>query len=173
MSLLFAVAHAINTDSTGRHPAHRASRRPALDRLVPNPRALASLGNPLRLERKPRPHLRSSRQRRNGSASVVLSNAHGPLWLTGGDYGPEAALFTGFASIAGIVVLIRVTRDYAWNYTHAPVIPGGYPMDVAPPPAHAAIEQQAAARPPPSSRSFPPLRTAAQSTKNPSPNRLP
>jgi uncharacterized protein len=83
-----------------------------------------------------------------GSASVVLSTAHGPLWLTGGDYGPEAAVFTGFVLIAGIIVLVRTTRDYAWNYTHAPIVPGGYPMDIAPPPAHAAMEQQAEARSP-------------------------
>jgi len=81
-------------------------------------------------------------------ATIVLSTTHGPLWLTGGDYGPEAAFFTGLVLIAGIIVLIRVTRDYAWDYTHAPIVPGGYPMDVAPPPAHAAMEQEAAARPP-------------------------
>lgn len=83
-----------------------------------------------------------------GSATVVLSSTHGPRWFTGGDYGPEAALFTGLVLIAGIIVLVRITRDYAWNYTHAPIMSGGYPMDVAPPPAHVAMEQQAAASPP-------------------------
>jgi uncharacterized protein len=78
-----------------------------------------------------------------GSATVVLSNAHGPLWLTGGDYGPEAALFTILALTIGIIVLVRITRDYAWNYTHAPIIPGGYPMEAKPPAAHVAMEQQA------------------------------
>ncbi len=149
MSLLFAVAHAINTDSSWTSILLTALAGVLLSIAWFRTHGLwlpwgihfawnASLGLifglPVRGE--------------IGSASVVLSNAHGPLWLTGGDYGPEAALFTGLVLIAGIVILIRITRDYAWNYTHAPIIPGGYPMDVAPPPAHAAIEQQAAARPP-------------------------
>jgi uncharacterized protein len=149
MSLLFAVAHAINTDSSWTSILLTALAGILLSIAWFRTHGLwlpwgihfawnASLGLifglPVRGE--------------IGSASIVLSNAHGPLWLTGGDYGPEAALFTGLVLIIGIVVLIRITRDYAWNYTHAPIIPGGYPMDVAPPPAHAAMEQEAAARPP-------------------------
>lgn len=76
-------------------------------------------------------------------SSVVQTRAIGRLWLTGGDYGPEAALFTAFVLLVAIGVLVRVTRDYAWHYTHAPILPGGYPLDVAPPPAHAAMESQA------------------------------
>jgi membrane protease YdiL (CAAX protease family) len=76
-------------------------------------------------------------------SSVVETRAVGRTWLTGGDYGPEAAFFTLFAVLASIVVIIFVTRDYAWNYTHPPIVPGGYPLDVAPPPAHAAMEQDA------------------------------
>jgi membrane protease YdiL (CAAX protease family) len=76
-------------------------------------------------------------------SSVVETRAVGRIWITGGNYGPEAAFFTLFAVLASIVVIIFVTRDYAWNYTHAPIIPGGYPLDVAPPPAHAAMEQEA------------------------------
>ena len=43
----------------------------------------------------------------------------------------------------GVVVLVRVTRDYEWEYTHRPIIAGGYPVDVAPPAAHTAMEQEA------------------------------
>ncbi len=81
-------------------------------------------------------------------SSVIQTRAIGPLWLTGGDYGPEGALFTLLVLFAGIALLVRLTRDYAWNYTHPTIIPAGYPMDVAPPPAHAAMEEQAAAKPP-------------------------
>jgi membrane protease YdiL (CAAX protease family) len=73
-------------------------------------------------------------------ASVVQTQAVGYRWITGGDYGPEASLFAFFALIACIIVLIFVTRDYAWEYTHPPIIAGGYPLDVAPPAAHTAME---------------------------------
>ena len=80
-------------------------------------------------------------------SSVVDTRAVGPFWLTGGGYGPEAAFFTLFAIAAALIALVVVTRDYAWNYTHPPIIAGGYPLDVAPPPAHAAMEAQAESRP--------------------------
>jgi len=46
--------------------------------------------------------------------------------------------------IVGIMVLVRVTRDYAWDYTHRPIVAAGYPMDVAPPKAHTDMEAAAA-----------------------------
>jgi uncharacterized protein len=75
-------------------------------------------------------------------STVVQTRAIGPDWLTGGDLGPEGALLTALLLLGAIVVLIRTTRDWAWNYTHPPIEPAGYPMDVAPPPAHTAMEQQ-------------------------------
>ncbi len=78
-------------------------------------------------------------------ANVVATQSTGPLWLTGGAYGPEGALLTGFVLLGGLVAVYRLTRDYAWHYTHAPIVAGGYPMDVPPPAAHAAME----AAPPP------------------------
>jgi membrane protease YdiL (CAAX protease family) len=75
-------------------------------------------------------------------STVVQTRAVGRLWLTGGDYGPEAALFTALVVLAGIIVLVRATRDYAWNYTHPPIIPGGYPTEAPPPAIHTAMEQQ-------------------------------
>jgi len=83
----------------------------------------------------------------NEFSTVVQTDAYGRRWLTGGDYGPEAAFFTIFASLACIVVMVFLTREYAWNYTHPPIVAGGYPLDVAPPAAHAAMEQEAQARP--------------------------
>jgi uncharacterized protein len=76
-------------------------------------------------------------------ASVVHTRAFGPLWLTGGKYGPEGAQFTTIALLLGIVVVIRITRDYTWNYTHKPIVAAGYALEVQPPPAHVAMEQQA------------------------------
>jgi membrane protease YdiL (CAAX protease family) len=81
-------------------------------------------------------------------STVVQTRAIGHKWLTGGDYGPEGALFTAFALLIGLVVLVRVTRDYEWNYTHPPIIPAGYPLVVAPPLAHVAMEQKQQAKAP-------------------------
>lgn len=79
----------------------------------------------------------------SGFSSVVQTRAIGRDWITGGDYGPEAALFTALVLLVSIGVLVRVTRDYAWDYTYTPIVPGGYPMDAQPPAAHVAMEQQA------------------------------
>jgi len=81
-------------------------------------------------------------------SSLIQTRAIGSDWLTGGDLGPEAGVWTVIVLIASIVILIRATRDWSWEYNHTPIIPAGYPMDVAPPPAHTAMEQAAAAKPP-------------------------
>ncbi|MEO6815678.1 MAG: CPBP family intramembrane glutamic endopeptidase [Edaphobacter sp.] len=76
-------------------------------------------------------------------SNVVQTRAIGRTWLTGGDYGPEAAFFTLLVLVVGIIVVVMLTRDYSWNYTRKPIIAAGYPMDVPPPEAHTAMEQQA------------------------------
>ena len=80
-------------------------------------------------------------------STVVQTDSSGPVWLTGGVYGPDGALFTAIVFFVAMAVVYRVTRNYAWSYTHPEIVPGGYPMDVPPPPAHAAMEQAAPARP--------------------------
>ncbi|HEY4356456.1 MAG TPA: CPBP family intramembrane glutamic endopeptidase [Acidobacteriaceae bacterium] len=82
-------------------------------------------------------------------SSLVSTDSHGLRWLTGGEYGPDGALLTGFVLIAGMVLLYRATRDYAWAYTHPPIVAGGYAVVVQPPAAHTAMEQTAAAAPAP------------------------
>ncbi len=81
-------------------------------------------------------------------ASVVDSRAAGPVWLTGGAYGPAAAAVSVLAVIVAIPVVIRVTDDYAWEYTRPPIISGGYDVTIPPPAAHAAMEQAVHATPP-------------------------
>jgi hypothetical protein len=81
-------------------------------------------------------------------SSVVDTRAVGPLWLTGGSFGPLAALISIALVIAAIPILVRATRDYAWDYTHPPLIPAGYDVTIAPPAAHAAMEQAALAAQP-------------------------
>ncbi len=82
-------------------------------------------------------------------SSIVSTSTTGPIWFTGGDYGPEAGLFTLFVVLLAMIALYRITRDYAWNYTHPPIIPAGYAVVVAPPAAHTAMENAAAAAPAP------------------------
>jgi hypothetical protein len=76
-------------------------------------------------------------------ASIIETRAFGRPWLTGGDYGPEGAAITAIVLLIGIVVLVRITRDYAWHYTYVPIVAAGYPMEPAPPAAHVAMVQQA------------------------------
>jgi hypothetical protein len=79
----------------------------------------------------------------NDFSSIVEARTIGHLGLTGGDYGPEGSTFTALVLLIGIVVLVRVTRDYAWHYTYDPIVAAGYPMEAPPPAAHVAMEQQA------------------------------
>lgn len=74
---------------------------------------------------------------------VVDTASFGRAWLAGGAYGPEGTLLALLVLLLVLPVLYRVTRDYAWNYTHPAIIPGGYPMNVPPPAAHTAMEQAA------------------------------
>lgn len=78
--------------------------------------------------------------------SLVVTSVSRADWLSGGAYGPEAAAPTLLAIAVALAVLYRISRDYAWNYTHPPIVAAGYPVVVAPPAAHAAME--AAAAPP-------------------------
>lgn len=78
-------------------------------------------------------------------SSVIESRSFGPLWLTGGNYGPGAALATAVCVLAAMIVLVRLTSDYAWNYTRSPIIPAGFEVEIPPPAAHTAME----AAPPP------------------------
>ena len=78
--------------------------------------------------------------------SYVYESFERGLW-TVGVYGPDGALFTAIVFFVAMAVVYRVTRNYAWTYTHPLIVPAGYPMDVPPPPAHTAMEQAAVAKP--------------------------
>jgi membrane protease YdiL (CAAX protease family) len=69
-------------------------------------------------------------------SNIVFTSASGPQWLTGGPYGPDAAMLTSVVLLVSIVVILRATRQYAWEYTYTPPAPGGYPMEATPPVGH-------------------------------------
>ena len=79
--------------------------------------------------------------------SIAETYTTGPRWLTGGNFGPDAALLTLPVLLLGMAVLYRITRNWAWAYTHAPIVAGGYEVEIPPPAAHTAMERTAA--PPP------------------------
>jgi hypothetical protein len=99
--------------------------------------------------------------------SVVDTRASGPVWLTGGDFGPAGAAFSIFLVLAAIPILFRVTRDYAWYYTHPPIIPAGYDVTIPPPAAHVALEQAAQPVNPASLVQILPLTPQSPSAGNP------
>ncbi len=82
-----------------------------------------------------------------GAANVVTTESTGRIWLSGGAYGPEGSVVTAIVLLGGLFAVYKITREYAWMYTHPPIVAAGYPMDVPPPAAHGAME--AAAPPPP------------------------
>ncbi len=61
---------------------------------------------------------------------VVASNAVGPLWITGGDYGPEGSLVCAVVIIVLIFVMFSATRDLKYRYAQPVIIPGGIPVDL-------------------------------------------
>lgn len=77
-------------------------------------------------------------------SSITDTYARGPQWLTGGQFGLDAAWLTVPLMLGGFALVYRLTRWYAWEYTHPPIVPGGYEVTVAPPAAHVAMEKAAA-----------------------------
>ena len=80
-------------------------------------------------------------------STLVYTSISGRDWLTGGGYGPEGAALTLLVLFGAMAMLYRISRDYAWNYTHTPIVPAGYEVVIAPPAAHTAMEAAAAPAP--------------------------
>jgi membrane protease YdiL (CAAX protease family) len=79
--------------------------------------------------------------------TLVDTNISGSAFVTGGPYGPESAGLTIACVLLAMFALYRLTRDYAWAYTHVPIVAAGHPMDVPPPAEHTAMEKAAAPAP--------------------------
>jgi len=96
-------------------------------------------------------------------STVVQADTTGPVWLTGGDFGPEASQLMVIVLLVAIAVLVYVTRDYNWTYNAPVILAGGIPVEVAPPAAHTAAEKAAAA---PSLVQILPIATPPKSESN-------
>ncbi len=61
---------------------------------------------------------------------VITTNAVGPVWLTGGGYGPEGSAIAVIVLPVLMIILVKVTRDYAHRYAQPMIVPGGIPVDI-------------------------------------------
>ena len=61
---------------------------------------------------------------------VIQSNTVGPLWMTGGDYGPEASTVTAIVLLIGMFVVYRATRNLAYLHTQPIIIAAGIPVNL-------------------------------------------
>ena len=98
--------------------------------------------------------------------AVVDARVSGPLWITGGFYGPTASILLGLLLICTIPVLIRLSDEYAWLYTRKPLVPAGIPVEIPPPAAHETIELPPA--PPPSLVQIQPVASSPVGQNEPS-----
>jgi uncharacterized protein len=61
---------------------------------------------------------------------VIQSNTIGPLWITGGEYGPEASMVTVVVMLIGLIVIFQITRDYAYKYAQPVIVAAGRPVNL-------------------------------------------
>src|SRR3984957_4967291 len=61
---------------------------------------------------------------------VIQSNTVGPVWMTGGDYGPEASAVTAIVILIGIFVVYRTTGKLAYLHTQPVIVAAGIPIDL-------------------------------------------
>jgi uncharacterized protein len=61
---------------------------------------------------------------------VIQTNTVGPLWMTGGDYGPEASTVTAIVLLIGMFVVYRTTRNLAYLHAQPVIVAAGIPVDL-------------------------------------------
>jgi hypothetical protein len=61
---------------------------------------------------------------------VVSTYTAGPVWMTGGGYGPEGSAIAIVVLLGLLIVLARVTRDLKHLYAGPVIIAGGMPVDI-------------------------------------------
>jgi hypothetical protein len=67
----------------------------------------------------------------NGNASpILITNAVGPAWISGGAQGPEGSAFAVLVSFVLLFVIVHFTADLKHKYGYPEMIPGGIPVDI-------------------------------------------
>lgn len=62
------------------------------------------------------------------ASTVVRTDTYGPLWLTGGGYGPQASWLMVLAMLGASYGLVRATRDLDWKYNQPEIRAAGIPV---------------------------------------------
>ncbi|HEY1810425.1 MAG TPA: CPBP family intramembrane glutamic endopeptidase [Acidobacteriaceae bacterium] len=67
----------------------------------------------------------------NGDASpVLITNAVGPAWISGGGQGPEGSAIAVLVSFVLLFVIVRYTADLKHRYGYPEIVAGGVPVDI-------------------------------------------
>ncbi len=61
---------------------------------------------------------------------VVSTYTHGPLWLTGGGYGPEGSAVAIVVLLIMMYVLAGATEELKHEHAGPVIVPGGIPVDI-------------------------------------------
>ena len=61
---------------------------------------------------------------------IIVTNAKGPLWITGGSQGPEGSAFAVLVSFLLIFWTVRLTGDLKHKYGYTEIAPAGIPVDI-------------------------------------------
>jgi membrane protease YdiL (CAAX protease family) len=81
---------------------------------------------------------------------VLVTNATGPAWISGGSQGPEGSAFAVLISFLLLFWMVRLTSDLKHKYGYAEIVPRGIPVDIdaAARQQHEAAMGEAEPRPP-------------------------
>ncbi len=61
---------------------------------------------------------------------ILVTNARGPAWISGGGQGPEGSAFAVLVSFLLLFWMVRLTGDLKHKYGYAEIVPGGIPVDI-------------------------------------------
>ena len=61
---------------------------------------------------------------------VLVTNARGPAWISGGGQGPEGSAFAVLVSFLLMFFMARFTSELKHKYGYPEIVPGGIPVDL-------------------------------------------
>jgi membrane protease YdiL (CAAX protease family) len=100
---------------------------------------------------------------------IIQSDTVGPVWMTGGDYGPEGSVVTAIVVLIGIFVVHRTTRGLAYLHAQPVIVAAGIPIDLDAMSSSLAPHHPVAPQPPPAGSTL----VQIDSISSPSPSRVP
>jgi uncharacterized protein len=100
---------------------------------------------------------------------IIQSDTVGPVWMTGGDYGPEGSVVTAIVVLIGIFAVYRTTRGLAYLHAQPVIVAAGIPIDLDAMSSSLAPHHPVAPQPPPAGSTL----VQIDSISSPSPSRVP